>query len=290
MTESTSLTRRNFLGAAAALAPLQPKAAGDRKLHAGAATVNITPNLGAAIAGNMTYAPAREIHDELHVRSLVLDNGGTRVAFAVVDSCMVPGDLIARAKGLIQDRTGIPPANVLVSATHTHSAPAATHVFQSQPDSKYVEWLAVRIADSVGIAVQRLEPARIGWGVGREERLLFCRRYFMKPGTIPPNPFGQTTERVQMNPPSGSPNILKPEGPIDPDVGIIAVESRQGRPICVIGNYALHYVGGVGNGHISADYFAYWADSIVRLAGVQPNSGYPPFVAILTNACSGHTV
>jgi hypothetical protein len=238
----------------------------------------------------MTYSPAREVHDELHVKSLVLDNGITRLAFAVVDSCMVPGDIIAKAKRLIQDHTSIPPANVLVSATHTHSAPAATHLFQSEPDPKYVEFLTTRIADSVRIAVERLEPARIGWGIGREERLLFCRRYYMKPGSIPPNPFGKTTERVQMNPPSGSPNILKPEGPIDPDVGVIAVESLQGRPICVIGNYALHYVGGVGRGHLSADYFACWADSMTRLAGLTPRTGFPPFVGILTNACSGHGV
>ena len=289
MSKTICCSRREFL-TAGAFAPFRPQAgSGARKLYAGAAAVNITPPLGAEIAGNMTYAPVAEIHDELHVKSLVLDNGQTRLAFAVVDSCMVPGDIIARARRMIEEHTSIPAAHILVSATHTHSAPAATHLFQSQPDPKYVDWLAVRIADSVRLAVQRLEPARIGWGVGREERLLFCRRFFMKPGTIPPNPLGKI-DRVQMNPPSGSPNILKPEGPVDPDVGIIAVESVQGRPICVVGNYALHYVGGVGRGHISADYFGYWARAIARQAGVSATSGFPPFVGILTNACSGHGV
>jgi hypothetical protein len=93
-----------------------------------------------------------------------------------------------------------------------------------------------------------------------------------------------------MNPPSGSPNILRPEGPVDPDVGILAVESLRGRPICVVGNYALHYVGGVGRGHLSADYFTYWADDMAQQAGITPASGFPPFVGILTNACSGHSV
>jgi hypothetical protein len=283
-------TRRDFL-TAAALTPWRPQAGGaGRKFHAGAAAVNITPPLDAQIAGNMTYAPVAEVHDELYVKSLALDNGRTRLAFSVVDSCMVPGDIIARSKRMIEEDTGIPAAHILVSATHTHSAPAATHLFQSRPDPKYVDWLAVRIADSVRLAVKRLEPARIGWGVGREERLLFCRRFYMKPGTIPSNPLGGTTDRVQMNPPSGSPNILKPEGPIDPDVGLIAVESVPGRPICVIGNYALHYVGGVGRGHISADYFAYWAQAMTRQVGVSANSTFPPFIGILTNACSGHGV
>ena len=78
-------SRREFL-ATSGLAPMAPQAGSiGRKLHAGAAAVNITPLLGAEIAGNMTYAPAADIHDELHVRSLVLDNGQTRLAFAVVD-------------------------------------------------------------------------------------------------------------------------------------------------------------------------------------------------------------
>lgn len=275
-------TRRQFLGAALAAPALQT--GGERKLYGGAAALNITPALGCAIAGNMTYAPASEIHDELHVKSLALDNGRIRIAFAVVDSCMVPGDIISQAKQRIQQATGIHPAHILISATHTHSAPAATHLFQSRPDPKYVEWLTVRIADSVQLAVNRLEPARIGWGVGREERLLFCRRHYMKPGTIPPDPFGRTTDRVRMNPPPGSPDIIKPEGPVDPDVSLLVVESLKGRPICVLGSYALHYVGGVGRGHISADYFGYWADQLAR------HAGDPRFVAILANACSGHTV
>jgi hypothetical protein len=285
------IDRRQFLGAAGAAAQAgQTGAAGGRKLFAGAATANITPVLGAPIAGNMTYAPAAEVHDELHVRSLVLDNGRSRLAFAVVDSCMVPRDIIDHAKQLIEEQTGIPPNHVMVSATHTHSAPAATHLFQSMPDPKYVEWLPLRIADSVRLAAGRLQPARIGWGTGREERLVFCRRYYLKPGTMSPNPFDETTERVKMNPGVGNPNIIRPEGPADPDVGILAVQALDGRPLCLMGNYALHYVGGVGRGHISADYFAVWADSFARLAGLGRSSAFPPFVGILTNACSGHSI
>ena len=160
-----TLTRRQIIGrsfAAGTAASLQAqtniRGAGKGKLFAGAATANITPALGCAIAGNMTYTPASEIHDELHVRSLVLDNGRTRLAFAVVDSCMVPGDVIQRVKQLVHDHTGIPPVNFLVSATHTHSAPPATHLFQSLPDPSYVDWLIVHIADSVRMAVNRLQP------------------------------------------------------------------------------------------------------------------------------------
>ena len=268
--------------AASLAAVSSPKLSGAAgKLRAGAARSNITPALGCSLAGGMTDRIGAEVHDELHVRSLALDNGDTRLAIAVVDSCAVPRSIIDRAKEIIREQLGMPPSHVLISATHTHSAPPATHLFQSVPDPKYLGWLTVRIADAVRLAFNRLQPARIGWAVGQEQRLVFNRRYFMQAGTIPPDPFGGTTDRLQMNPPVGSPNIIKPAGPTDPDVGVVAIESPDGRPICVLGNYALHYVGGGGAGDITADYFGVWARSIERLAG-------QAFVPILTNGCSGN--
>ena len=288
--------RRQFLGvslaagssaAHAASTPMGPQGVSG-KLRAGAATVNITPPLGCSLAGWMYDRIATDVHDDLHVRSLVLDNGRAHIAIAVVDSCMVPRDILDPAKELIRQHTGIPVTHILISATHTHSAPAASHVFQSIPDPKYTQWLTVRIADCVRIAANRLQPARIGWGTGREERLAFNRRYFMKPGTIRPDPFGGTNDRVQMEPPQGSPNIIKPAGPTDPEVSVLAVESLDGHPICVLGNYALHYVSAdEAPTTISADYYGAWADSMKRLAGTQAN-GYPKLVPILSNACSGN--
>jgi len=276
-------TRRGFLGVAAAghalaQAPAQAPAG---KLRAGAAKANITPLLGCSLAGSMTDQKASEVHDELHVRALALDNGRARVAIAQVDSCVIPREIFDRAKEEIRTHAGIPPECVLLSATHSHSAPPAAHLFQCLPDPQYTAWLPHRIADAVRLAVARLQPARVGWAVGREERLVFNRRYYMKPGTIPADPFGRTTDSVQMNPPVGSPNLVKPAGPTDPDVGVLAIETPDGRPLAVLGNYALHYVGGTGPGHISADYFAMWAETMERLAGA-------PLVATLSNACSGN--
>lgn len=284
----SALNRRQFLNRSLAAGWVAAGQAATGKLRAGAAISNITPSLGCSLAGGMSNRIATEVHDDLHVRGLVLGNGQTRIAFAVVDSCMAPGELIADAKRLIRQHTGIPDTHVLISATHTHSAPPLAHLFQSKPDPKYVEWLKVRISDCVRMANNRLEPARIGWGVGREESQVFNRRWVMKPGTIPPDPFGNTSDTVRMNPGVGSPNLVKPAGPTDPDVAVLAVESVAGRPICVLGNYALHYVGGTGRDRVSADYFGCWSHSMARLAGVAGRRDYPPFVAMLTNGCSAN--
>src|SRR4051812_37465769 len=271
----------------AALTPQRP-AAVSGSLRAGAATANITPALGCSMAGSMTDRRATDVHDELHVRALALDNSTARIGIAIVDSCAVPRTVIDRAKEIVRDRTGVPADHLLVSATHTHTAPPAAHLFQSPPDPKYTEWLTVRIADCLQMAFQRLQPARIGWSVGREPHLVFNRRYYMQPEAMQPDPFGRRTDRVKMNPPPGSPAIVKAAGPTDPDVPVLALESLDRRPIALLASYALHYVGGIAPGHISADYFAAWANSVGRLARIGGAQGFPPFVAMLANACSGN--
>ncbi len=254
-------------------------------LKAGAATSNITPRLGISINGNMRDGTATHIHDELHARCLVLDDGTTRLAFVTCDSCAVPREVVTEAKTLIRERSGLSPDHVVISATHTHSAPTSTSVFQSDADERYQHFLATRIADGVQRAINNLAPARIGWGVGQNDRQVFNRRWRMKPGTIPADPFGETNDQVKMNPPSGSDNLIEPAGPIDPDVSIVAVQSTDGRPIALLANYSLHYVGGVGGGHISADYYGMFADRVKEL--LQADRLDPPFVAIMTNGTSG---
>jgi hypothetical protein len=220
-----------------------PASASARSFRAGAATSNITPRLGVSINGYFNDRTATHIHDELHARCLVLDDGKTQVAFVVCDSCMIPRELMDEAKQLIQRRSGIATDHVLISATHTHTAPTCVSLLQSEANPDYAKFLVGRIADAAQRAVNNLAPAKIGWGVGKEPRQVFNRRWRMKPGTIPANPFGSTNDLVKMNPPVESPDLIEPAGPTDPDVSILAVRSPEGRPIALLANYSLHYVG-----------------------------------------------
>ena len=124
-----------------------PALAQPMTFRAGAATSNVTPRLGSSINGGMSDVIAAHVHDELHARCLVLDDGQARVAFVVVDSCMVPREVVQAAKAKIAERSGIAPDHVTISATHTHSAPASTPVFQSDANDDYVPFLVDRIAD-----------------------------------------------------------------------------------------------------------------------------------------------
>ena len=235
--------------------------------------------------GGMSDNPVKYVHDELHARAIVLDDGATKLAFVIVDSCMVPREVVTASKKRIRERSKIEPDHVLISATHAHSAPTARDAFQSVPDEAYNRLLVLRIADAVECAITNLAPAKIGWGMGRNAEQVFNRRWKKKPGTIPPDPFGKTTDQVQMNPAPGSADLIEPAGPIDPEVAVVSIQTVGGRPIALFSAYGLHYVGGVSAGHASSDYFGAFSERVSdRLEAGKLD---PPFVAAMANGTSG---
>lgn len=278
-----------------------PSYAQQAVFRAGASTANISPSLGEGIAGGWMPLPlATHIHDELHARSLVLDDGKVRLVFMVVDNVELPREVFDAAKLLITKETLIPKERIMMSSTHSHSTTWAGHEINPpepslsiransvgqypKPLDNYQRFIVRRMADGVRIALNNLEPARIGWGAGSVPQHVFNRRWKLKAPVI--NPFG-VSEEVQMNPGVGNPNLQNPAGPTDPQVSFISIQSLRGNPIAVLANYSLHYVGGVPKGHISADYFAVFADRLQELlkAGRQDI----PFVGIMSNGAEGDT-
>ena len=253
-----------------------------RVFRAGAATSNITPKLGTSINGNMSDGKATHVHDELHARALVLDDGTTKLALVVNDSCMIPREVFDAAKRLAAEATGIPATHMLMSATHTHSAASSASVFQSEADLDYRAFLTVRIADAVRRAHNNLAPARIGWGKGSVPGQVHNRRWHMQPGTPLKNPFGGE-DLVKMNPGMKNPALLRPAGPTDPEVWFVTLQRTNGQPLALLADYSLHYVG--GNPGISADYFGAFTDRIQELLHADRQD--PPFVGIMANGTSG---
>ena len=267
--------------------PLAVQAAKPGPLKAGAATSNITPPLGGSIVGGFKPYPATHIHDELHARCLVLDNGGQKLALVVCDLLGMHRCVSDEARKLIQAETGIPRENVLISATHTHSActalGAGRYQTQQEPD-EYQRFVARRIADGVRRSVNLLRPAEIAFGTADAPEHVFNRRWYMRPGTMPANPFG-TSDLVKMNPPAGSSNLMEPAGPTDPVISFLYARDLKGQPIGLYTAYSLHYVGGVGDGHVSADYFAVYCGEIAKK--LQAEQQEPAFVASMANGTSG---
>lgn len=265
------------------------QATGERAdvLLAGASMSNITPKLGVRLDGAiMQIGPATHIHDDLFSRCLVLDNGVKRIAFVICDTTMIATEVVAHAKRLIHQRSGIPPEHVVVSATHTHSSPRALDLALGPANQEYNEFLAERVADGVSRAINNLAPAHLGWGSGQKPEFVQNRRWFVAPENMPANPFGAKTDQVVMGAPRNVRN--KPSGPVDPEVYVLSVRHADGRPLAVLANFGLHYVGGIPGARVSADYFGVFADEVQRLLGADRRD--PPFVAMMSNGTSGDVV
>ncbi len=270
-----------------ALLPSNAPAADAPLFRAGAALSNITPPLGSDIVGNWGTPKATYIHDELHVRSLVLDDGERRLVIVICDNLYMDRDVYDQAKERLREKTGIPAECMLVASTHTHSGPPArraTNLKSREELTAYQQFVADRVVDGVQCAINNLEPARIGWGSGHAPGQVFNRRWHLDDPSLMVSPFGDQ-DQVRMNPPRAHKALVKPAGPTDPEIVFLSVRSIDGRPIALLANYSLHYVGGVPKGHISADYFGLFADRIQALLGADRLD--PPFVGILSNGTSG---
>lgn len=278
------------------------QAAEVRAFRAGAQVVDITPtNYPVLVNAMFTERSATNATDPLHVRALALDDGSTRLVIAVVDTCMMARDLIDRAKEQASLATGIPTDRMLVSATHTHSAPSAMGCLGSRMDTNYAAFLGPRIAEAIVGAAINLQPARIGWGTTDDWEHTFNRRWIRRPDKMLTDPFGDRNVRAHMHPGNESPDAVGPSGPVDPGLSVLAVQSPDGRPLALLANYSQHYY---GSPLLSADYYGRFAEHVARLLGVdltrptsQPATHNPqptvdqrpptPFVALMSQGTSG---
>ena len=251
---------------------------------AGAFAKNINPTqLPVWVNGGIAGRQIDRINDPLHARCLVLGDGKKQVAICIVDNCILPLELVDRAKELTTSATGIAVNHILIAATHTHSAVsvAGTHGTPSQPD--YAEALPRWIAEGIAEAQKRMVPAQWGTTSVVCEKYIYCRDWLMNPGTANSSPFsGRASDSVSMNPGHNNPNKMAPIGPVDTLVPILSIQDMQGKPISVLASFCTHYAGAP---NISADYFGVVCERLAT--ALRPDSG-DSFVGLMANATSGN--
>jgi neutral ceramidase len=242
----------------------------------GASSVRITPSPGVPMAGYYSTRYADGVHDDLYARALVLESGGTKACLVTLDLISTTRELVESARRRASESAGIPPANIMISATHAHTGPVLANRSSrddalgssSEAARKYTTDLAGRIAEAVRQANANLAPSRLFAGKFREDRISFNRRFFMKDGT------------VGWNPGKLNPNIVRPAGPIDPEVKILYADTPQGKPIATYVNFALH-LDTVGGTHISADF-------PFTLSRLLAETKTPEMVTLFANGCCGN--
>jgi hypothetical protein len=195
------------------------------------------------MAGYYHDRKADDVLDDLYARALVLSDNKTSAALVVCDLIGLRREMTAQVRADIAQRTGIPAANTLICCTHTHTGPITEPWPKAgiYPDPAYLDVLAKKIADAVQLAYQRRQPATLHAGRGHVEGIAFNRRLWMRDGTL------------RTNPPFQSADIVRPAGPIDPELGVWMVRDLEGAPLAMVNTYALHpdQVGGTA---LCADY------------------------------------
>jgi neutral ceramidase len=247
------------LGAVIALLiPAAPAAVRAGELRIGKAVVDITPVPGTPMLTPMSsplIKLSEAAHDPLCVRAIVMECDGKKAAIVACDLTSIPNDMFDSARALIVAETGMDPDAIMISATHTHTAPQIRQRLLKkdieaearQKALDYIASLPKKMAEAVIEANSQLEPARGFGGVGFENTISFNRRFVMQDGSVMTNP-GKSD-------PSLHERIIRPAGPIDPDVGVVYFESPGKLSLATLVNFSLH-LDSVGGAAPSADFAA----------------------------------
>ncbi len=254
---------------ALAIVPAVPatQATQEVPLEVGLAEIEITPPIGYRMDGYFTERLSTGVKDPLTAKALVFQHGDTKTALVVCDLLGVPQTLTREVRARAAARTGIPAANIAVTATHTHTGPLfsgerarifselATAKYGSDPLARinYVEALRDRLIEVIVAANAAVSPATLEFVAAREDRISFNRRYHLNDGTVATNP-GISNAKV-----------VGPAGPIDPDLPFLLI-SKEKRPVGSLTVFAMH-LDTVGGTEYSADYAGQLAVELRREFG-----------------------
>lgn len=218
-----------------------------KTVTAGVATVNITPSVGFDNMGDyLRLTPAKGIGNELFAKALVFDDGENRVAIVTADIITFAGWLLDDVRKRIESLTGISGANLLLSASHTHSSPAIAE--KDGASREYLVELSKKIAGAVYMADQSKRDALVGCGIGEAK--------------VSINRWQRTETGVRWGP--------NPDAPVDHDVLVMRVDNLEHKPIAILVNFASHpSILGGDNLLYSGDYVSFVQSGVEKMYGGQ---------------------
>lgn len=225
-----------------------PNAASSLKV--GLAEADITPPVGFPIAGYYHERLADGALDPLKAKAIVLRDGDTGAAFVGCDLIGIATDLSREVRKRASEKTGISASNIVISATHSHTAPDYMkelwlHLGGDKQDplrKAYIEKLIESLVVVIANASDAAKPASLEYGSATQQTpVAFNRRFVMRDGSV------QTWQNFQNR------DVVRAAGPIDPEIGLLTIRDEAGKPLGILSNFALHLdtVGGV---KWSADY------------------------------------
>ncbi len=188
-------------------------------LRAGCAVRDICPSKPMALFGYPHVERiSRGVHDPILATALYLDNGQTQLVLISLDILLLEPDEVAVIRQEIARQLSIPEWHVFLHTTHTHSGPISGTILAwsldpsiPKPDRDYLDHVREQ---AVAAAVEasnskNLEPAELAWATGDARGV--------------------------------GGNRLSPDGPTDPEVGILAVRKTADKTMLgMVVNYGVH--------------------------------------------------
>lgn len=185
---------------------------------------------------DITNTKMLPIYDRLYAKALVLKSGATTAVIITVDAVAIGeigaigNDYLPTVRARLQKELNIPPAAVLVNASHCHGVPCAD--------------VADKTLQAVKEASQNMVPVTVGTGVGHENRIMENRRLKLKSGKE------ADVRHAYSLPPDDE---VAEVGPVDPQIGLLRLDKKDGRTLAVVYNFACHPIMGLPEGENTAD-------------------------------------
>ncbi len=257
------------------------------RMRVGAAQVDITPPLGTHLTGAVAqHRPSEAVADPLFAKAVVFERGGRKLCFVGLDVTIVTQPYTDQIRRGASERFGIDPEAVMVHATQTHTAPAlGAFLFETfddlPPDAQWIRGdnapygalVVERTIEAIARAHDVLQPVQVGVGSCLEGRLAFNRRAIKQGGkaVMPPRGWLGTPAAEQ---------VRCLEGPIDPELGVMAMRAADGTFVTLLLHYSCHPVHVFPKRIASADWPGAWATELQERHGQDR-------VALVLNGCCG---
>jgi len=256
--------------------PEQPIATIGRSLQVGLAEVDITPPIGFPMAGYYHERLAEGAIDPLKAKAIVFRDGDTTAAIVVCDLIGIATDLSKAVRKSASEKTGIPVSNIVIAATHSHTAPdymkelylKLGHEPQDPLRAEYIEKLINGPVDAIIKAHGSARAATLASGFATQTTpVSFNRRFVMRDGSV------KTWQNFNNS------EVVRAAGPIDPEIGLLTIRDETGSTRGIFSNFALH-LDTVGGLKWSADY-PFFIEQTLRQAGG------PGLISIFGTGCCG---
>jgi hypothetical protein len=201
------------------------------------ATPGIAGHLRAGAAKvDVTHPDSETCNERLYVKALVLTDDETTAVVITVDAVAIgeigpiKNDYLPKVRAQLEKELQIKPSNVLANASHCHGVVCAD--------------IEQKTVQAVKDAMQKLTPVKTGVGLGHEDRIMENRRLKLKNGRE------ADVRHAYALPPDAE---VVGVGPVDPQIGVLRLDTLDGRTVAVVYNFACHPIQGVPSGTNTAD-------------------------------------